>query len=90
MKKTWMRLNINYYTVDRPGRALETSIPVKTLKEGLEMYTNAITLERCSDNDAIPPRATLNKYIWNSETNKTKITTIVSNDIAVGALLFNQ
>jgi hypothetical protein len=88
MKKTWMRLNVNYLSADRSDLALETSSPVKSLSEGLEMYTKTIMLEKCADNDAIPPRASLIKYVWDSVENKTVRETIVSNESYVPVLLY--
>ena len=88
MKKSWIRLNVNYFSKNRENAALETSIPIKTMAQGLEEYTKAIMLEKCADVPTIPARVSLDKYTWNNETGKTEVTSIVNNELYVSFLFF--
>lgn len=88
--KVWYRLNINYLSVDYEDRALETSSPIKSLKEGFAEYTKAIMLEKCVDVPDLPARVDLTKYTWNATTNKTKKDVILNNELEIKVLLYKM
>lgn len=61
------RLDIDFYSRDHEEKALSTSSPIYTLKEGTQEYKKAIESEKCLDNPSLPVRAHLWKYSWNEQ-----------------------
>lgn len=59
------RLEVNFYAEEYEDKAMETSSPIHTKKEGLAEYLKAIH-ENCIDKPQQPARVHLWKYNWDS------------------------
>ena len=62
-RRVLYRLEVNYYSIDYDDRALETSIPIYSKREGLQEYRKALS-EKCVDMRDRPARVHLWKYSY--------------------------
>ena len=65
-RRVLYRLEINYYSVDYDDRALETSSPIYSKREGLQEYKKALG-EKCVDRLDVPARVHFWKYNYDAE-----------------------
>lgn len=78
MRKVRYRLDVDYLSKDYSDRALETSCPIYTKKDGMKQYAEAIK-HFCVDNDKIHCRCRLWKYGGWDDSNRAIQITIAKN-----------